>query len=290
MRNNRGVVLITVLLIFVVIISIVSDFSYGVFVSTSSLRNFIVSERLAVLLQSTIDFAGRYISEFLLTQNYTTMRSLEVDLTDMIPDERNTVLRIIISDENARLNINRLYGVAKEETIAGFIRLLRSLDIEESVAFRIADWIDSDRDESFPLSEENAKNAKLYSIDEILQIEGIEESILEKMRPFITCYSDISFQININTAPKEVLMSLHEDITESIAENIIKYREGSPFKEKAELRNVAGITDTLYQAIQSKIDVRARVYEVLAISESGGIRKTVSGVFDGDRMVYYRED
>ncbi len=290
MTDKRGAVLITVLLIFVVIISIVSDFSYGVFVSTSSLKNFNTSERLSVLLQSTIDFTGRYVSDFLLTQDYTTIKSFEVDLTDMIPEERNTVLRLIISDENAKLNINRLYGIAREETLGGFIRLLRSIKVDEGIGIKIADWIDSDSDESLPLSEKDAKNGKLYSIDEILQIHGIDEEIFKKIEPYVTCYSDISFQININTAPKEVLMSLHEDITESIAENIIKYREGSPFKEKRELRNIAGITDAIYQTIQSRIDVKAKVYEVIAIAESIGIRKTVRAVFDSNRIVYYRED
>jgi general secretion pathway protein K len=40
-------------------------------------------------------------------------------------------------------------------------------------------------------------------------------------------------QVNVNTAPEMVLMSLHEDISASIAAELVEFRKETPF-EKAE--------------------------------------------------------
>ena len=61
-------------------------------------------------------------------------------------------------------------------------------------------------------------------------------------------------KININTASKEMLMSL-KGIGESIANKIITYRNNTPFAKIEDIKNVSGIGDAMYEKIKDFITV-----------------------------------
>lgn len=60
--------------------------------------------------------------------------------------------------------------------------------------------------------------------------------------------------ININTATKEELMTL-PGIGETKANDIIAYREQTPFQSIEDLKNVSGIGDTTYEELKNYITV-----------------------------------
>ncbi len=61
-------------------------------------------------------------------------------------------------------------------------------------------------------------------------------------------------KVNINTANKEVLMTL-KYVGAKIAERIIEYRKGQPFTTPEDIKNVKGIGDKIYQANKERIVV-----------------------------------
>ena len=61
--------------------------------------------------------------------------------------------------------------------------------------------------------------------------------------------------VNLNTATKKELMSL-DGIGDKKAEEIIKYREKTPFKKAEDLKNIKGIGDKLFDKIKDKIEVK----------------------------------
>lgn len=290
-ERPNGFILIPVLLAFSIIIAMVGDFTYEVFIDINSLKNYVVSQRLSVLGNSNLEFGVEYINNYLRDLSYTTSREERIDLSRFI-EEKNLGLSTTIIDENAKFNLNSLYThipSEKQKALDGLKRLLNSLKLDQTIASRISDWIDRDIEEEYPGTEKLSKNNKLYSIEELLQIPGITDEAYEKLKPYITCYTD--GRININSAPPEVLVTI-EGITEAIAEAIINYRTGHPFKDTSQLRNVPGISTALYNSLQGKYTVKATVYGITIKAEQSGIIRYIYGVVSTDslRLKYYREE
>lgn len=61
--------------------------------------------------------------------------------------------------------------------------------------------------------------------------------------------------VNLNTATKKELMTL-DGIGNKKAEEIIKYREKTPFKKPEDLKNIKGIGDKLFDKIKNNIEVK----------------------------------
>lgn len=61
--------------------------------------------------------------------------------------------------------------------------------------------------------------------------------------------------VNLNTATKKELMTL-DGIGDKKAEEIIKYREKTPFKKPEDLKNIKGIGDKLFDKIKDNIEVK----------------------------------
>ncbi len=142
-------------------------------------------------------------------------------------DEINTVYGMI--DEQRKLNINKLVkdGVHDEVRLSQVKKLLEILDIDTVIADYIVDWLDSD---SLGDGEEDfyqglsvpyhCKNDLIECLEEMYLIREITDEIFKKLKPYITIYGD--GKININTAEKEVFMSLGMD--DALAQQILDYR------------------------------------------------------------------
>jgi general secretion pathway protein K len=294
-EKSKGFILIPVLLIFTVIITMITEFSYEVFVDIQSLKNFSISQRLSVIGGSCLDFSIEYINTYLRSLQYNTQREYTFDLSPFTGEE-NLGITVTLIDENSKFNLNSFYTISEQDklrALEGFKRLLRKINMDEQIALRIMDWIDRDTEEAYPGAEKEAKNKKLYSIEELLQIPGISETDFERLRPYITCYTD--GRININTAPAEVLITL-DGLSDSTVDAIIAYREKKPFETKAGLRDVPGVTDSVYQSLQNRYDIKTYVYGISIKAESSGIKRFIYGIVDsmitGDALAlkYYREE
>lgn len=291
MKEEKGFILIPVLLVFAIVMAMVGDFSYEVFVDTVSLKNYVISRRLSVLGSSAMDFAREHISGYLKGLDYTDQREYLLDLSGFV-EEEGLSLTAVLTDENGRFNLNSFYTISladKIKALEGFKRLLRRLKLDEDIAYIISDWIDRDSDEDYPEGERYSKNRGLYSIEELLQIPGITEETFQKLKPYVTCYTD--GKININSAPPEVLLTI-DGITEDIAEAIINYRTERPFENPEDLKNVPGISTTLFQSLQGRYTVKALIYGITIKAEQAGIRRYIHGVVNPEtlRLKYYRKE
>lgn len=209
-------------------------------------------------------------------------------------------VRVTIEDEERKIDLNRLMlpngNAPDERRLAVFQRLLDTLGIDRGVADAVVDWMDTDEnpraggaESSYYLGLPNpyrAKNDLFDTIGELLLVRGVTSEVFEKLRPFVTVSS--SGLVNINTAPKEVLMSLSAgtDLAEGgaidakTADEIIQYRKDHPFTDTSQIGNVSPFLRDLYARtlIRNIVDVRSTYFHVRSAGDVGGTIRTIDAI------------
>lgn len=144
-----------------------------------------------------------------------------------------------IADLQGRFNINNLVdseGRADEVQLERFRLLLRALGPEdvdiEALPEAIVDWIDTDS-ETRPLGGAEtsdylletppyrAPNAPVADVSELRLVKGMTAEVMALLRDHV-CALPPGTPLNVNTASKFVLMSLHPDISETLAEGLVR--------------------------------------------------------------------
>jgi general secretion pathway protein K len=204
---------------------------------------------------------------------------------------------VVIEDEERKIDLNRIMlpngNAPDDRRLAVFQRLLEILAIDRAVADAVVDWLDNDEDprvggaeSSYYLGLPNpyrAKNDLFDTVGELRLVRGVTDEIYEKLRPFVTVSS--SGMVNINTAPKEVLMSLSAgtDLAEGgaidakTADEIIEYRKDHPFTTVSQIGNVSPFLRDLYARtlIRNLADTRSTYFHVRSSGDVGGTVRTI---------------
>ena len=190
----------------------------------------------------------------------------------------------VIEDMQSRFNLNNLYlkkdadpdtqeQVKQQLTL--FIRLLRTLGIDEQLAQKIGDWLDEDINTRFPDGAEDLEylaetppyrtaNSRMGSPTELRLILGMTQEIYEKLIPHVTVLPE-STNLNVNTISAELLMALDDKIEESQAQTLAEERKESPFTSKNDFLDrleklISDNTELDRASIESKIDISSRYY------------------------------
>ena len=90
------------------------------------------------------------------------------------------------------------------------------------------------------------------SPDKLLWL-GLDAGTLERLRPYLTILPDAS-QVNVNTAPKEVIAAVIDGLDLARAARIVQTRQRNPLKTTDELRNVLGAGNWDFSRIAVKSD------------------------------------
>lgn len=174
-------------------------------------------------------------------------------------------------DVNALITNQNLKDIPRNEVLR---RLLTHLELDPAALIPpILDWLDSNDDPEFGGAEDSyyqglenpyrCANGRLYSFGQLSLIKGLTSEILygteeqTALRSVLTVYSD-SGKININTVGKDLLMSLDEEITDAVAQEIIDYRAEESFEKLDQLRNITSLTP----------EARARIIGLLSVTSS----------------------
>ncbi len=285
--GEGGFVLVLVLLVTAVLVAVVVEFAYGVYVSTSMAANFRDSQRAGVLATDAIVLARSALVEMTRLQPHMTMdpeglvfarRDGDMEVTLRIVDERSRVsTRVVYTDT----------GVVNDNAMEVYAGLLSVLELDSRIIDPLADWIDADSDPRIYGGEEldyyqrlatpyAPKNAYISSPGELGMIKGYTPDVLSTLAPFISAFNDIG-TININTAPREVLMSLSEEITGPLADAIITKRRESSFTDRSEITSVPGL-ETIGISVLNKIVVESDTFRVYSKARAGEAVREVEAV------------
>lgn len=280
--DKTGTVLIITLLLITLITGLAVDFAYNVYIGTSLLANWRDGQKASLLAKSGQVLTSRYIED-IDDRTPAVVQTLTIPVSFDLED--GTELSVTIEDESAKFNINSIIyenGHTNTTALNSLKILLDYLDIDDTLAFFIADWIDPDSAPRAGDSEVNAKNTFLWDIHELMFIRGVDDEVFSKMSPFLTIYGNQ--MININTAAVPVIMSLNKDITEELAERVIFFRESSPFEDKSHIIQVTGFESIALPF--TSMAIRGSDFRVISRAEVNGVPRIIESVLDTNLHIH----
>lgn len=297
--SEKGLVLIITLLITALLVTVVTEIVYTVHIHTSMTYSFKDSQKASLLAEGGVKLIVSYLQAMTKERGYTPFKNED---TGRVLAEGDGVLSVRAEDEQGKVSVNAIVfgnGETNVEKYAIYSRLLEGLALKTDLADTLADWIDIDDDPRVGGAESHdyykrltqpysAKGAPLDSTEELLLVKGYTPNVVKKLSTFITVYTN--GKININTAPKEVIMALSDELTEDMAQRVIDYRYKYPFKDTAEIRKVSGF-EILGFDLQNRITVTSNIFRVFSKADMGGHIREIEAVVQttGNKIRYWRE-
>ena len=278
--NDKGSALIITLLLISILVGLVVNFVYEVYIDSSAVSNWSNAQRASYIAKSGQNIAAGFIKQIKLYPN-TTIREIALPVArDFGP---GSTLIVTVEDENSKININK---ITDEQTFNSLKKLFEYLKINPDLVLIIADWRDPDSDPKLPDSEDFAKNGPLWSVDELKLISGIDGEVFDKIEPYVTVADPmIIWKINLNTAELPVLISLSEDMSETLAERIIAYRNDTPFENLTDVSSVIG--ETVWSQISVIAKLKSDVFRVMTRATVNDIPRIIESVIDTKSKIYF---
>ncbi|MFB0507169.1 MAG: type II secretion system minor pseudopilin GspK [Thermodesulfobacteriota bacterium] len=288
-KSETGVALILTLLITAILVTLIVEVNYSTQVDVRISGNFRNDLQAYYLAKSGVNIAISYLK---YDVENTDTDNLTEDWAKSYPPfpVGEGFVNVMIEDENGKINVDRAVkekGEVDQVIYDALSRLFQREEVDVGILDALIDWIDPDPD-PLPEGAEDSyyasldppyecKNGPLDTLSELRMIKGITDEVYAKISKYLTIYSD--GKININTASKEVLVCLDDEMDEGIAEGIIQYREEEPFDTKGELKDMLN-DDELYGRIESIIDVKSNAFNVVSIGRVERVEKVARAVID----------
>ena len=288
MRGERGFALVITLIVTALLVALLVEFVNEVYVDTSHSHNFVASQQAAILAESGIDGGVKLLQFAALGrqgQNYSSLS--EIWAKPQSYDSGEGTVTITIEEESGKMNLNQATSPNgtdnSNQTSAMALRLIRNLNLSSDLFDALMDWVDeNDTPRSggaessyyttlkFPY---HAKNARLETVEELALVKGFTPEVLTALRPLVTVYGSSDnnepvTKINVNTAPREVLASLDDKMSDDLVNRILDYRKTTPIKNLADFNSIAGI-DAVSTGFVDKITFGGNVYRIHAEGKVG---------------------
>jgi len=302
--NDKGVALIVVILMISVIIAVTLHLNILSRSGIYEAANLGDGIRAAYVAKS-----GFYVGEALLREDKNSFDSLNEDWAMSEELSAGSAaffdagrFELNIEDESGKIPINNLikenqYNADIKDLLTRFLTL-PEFDMDEQqaddIVDAVGDWIDKD-DETTGFGAENiyyegleepyaCKNAPLDCIDELLMVKGITEDLYygtgetPGIAKYLTVYG--GEKININTAPKPVLMTLTDGITGEMISNMDEYRrdEENDLSRLDWYKEIAGMDGIDIK--QNLISTKSNIFRITSTGYLKDISRSVSGTVE----------
>jgi len=294
--NNRGIALITVILIVSILVAVAIELNRSTRAAIYDAANLSDGIKLTYIAKSGFYGAAALLANS--NNNYVTLRDNWAH-AEILSAQSQTLFTdgyfiATVEDEAGKIPLNKLVddNLGIREIL---IRLLKQpefgLDVKkiDEIVDSIKDWIDADNSAS-PYGAETsyyasldppyeAKNAQLDCIEELLMVKGITKEIFNgtKEKPGLARYvtADSDGTININTAPKMVLRALSPDINAEAADKMDEYRrkDDSKLDSTQWFLGMAGVSIN-----PALITVTSNYYKIISVGKMKNMEQSLSGV------------
>lgn len=289
LKKNKGIALLIVLLLLSLCLVVAIQVTYDVDVDKASVEYSEATVQGFFALKNGLDLAKAVLLQDLENNAFDSSTDIWVQPRTFTLQPSNASVTFVLTDEESRNNMNMLVnqGGSRNKSIYDrFYRLFVILGFENTTEMleQLCDYIDADDTGQY---EQNAKNSRLYTIKEILNLSNftIEKFLGDKTKEpptkglnnFVTIWS--SGKININTAPKEVLMSIDSSITEEVADKIIEYRTSKnengnqiSFETLADVAKLE-LSQEATKALMMNCTVESVTFRYIGVADVNGTKK-----------------
>jgi len=288
-KNEKGFALVLTLVITALMVAVTTELIHQVYVDTALSRSFRDGQQASLLAESGVTGGLKYLQVTL-----SSSQTYSLPGAPLKQDDETGSIEITWTEESGKINLNDLVyqnGAKNTDVEKMLKRLGKQLNIRDTVWNALVDWLDAD---DLPTSSGgaetsyyktlkqpySARNGKLATVTELSLVRGFTSDVVAKLQPFVTVYSLQAggrAKININTAPKEVIMALDDQISDSMAERVLEERRLHPFKSVSELSNISGFS-TLSVGLQRFTTTRGEVFRIISIARVKDSVRTVEAV------------
>ncbi|NNG24124.1 type II secretion system minor pseudopilin GspK [Telluria aromaticivorans] len=270
-RHQRGVAVVTALLLTTLAISIVASLFWQQQVQVRSMENQRLQLQTQWILRGALDWASLVLRQDAYTSQYTSLDQVwatplaETRLDQYIERERvegetfDASLSGNIIDATSRYNLANLaengQRVAAQEAI--FRRLLTQLRLDARLAERIGIFVAQGQqaavqDPQQPVDPPTGPQLvvppasgvpiPLLQVDDLLAVQGMTPELLAKLRPFLIVLPSGPTPLNVNTVPAELLAALVPDMSLSQANTLVARRKTAPWNNVEQFKSEARMT------------------------------------------------
>ena len=198
-----------------------------------------------------------------------------------------------LSDLQGRFNLNNLLtpeGNIDEVQLQILSRLLAQLELPESIAQAVSDWLDDDQQMRFPDGAEDsdyliatppylAANRALTDASELRLIKGIDAVIYQKLLPFI-CALPGHVPVNVNTAPPQLLAALDPLLDSASGERLVAERTNQTFGSVVDFLAATGLEEPHIR--HEDIAVGSDYFQLRAQAQVGSASAQLSSILRRD--------
>ncbi len=292
-RHQRGVAVVTALLLTTLAISIVASLFWQQQVQVRSMENQRLQLQTQWILRGALDWASLVLRQDAYTSQYTSLDQVwatplaETRLDQYIERERvegetfDASLSGNIIDATSRYNLanlaqNRERVKAQEEI---FKRLLTGLRLDARLAERVGIFVAQGQQAAqpdpqqpppppptegqLPVPPASGVPIPVLQVDDLLAVQGMTPEILAKLRPFLIVLPSAPTPLNVNTVPAELLAALVPNLSLSEANRLVESRKRVPWNQlslfKQQVASAAELSDDVAGVKSSWFLVQSRI-------------------------------
>ncbi|WP_406671960.1 type II secretion system minor pseudopilin GspK, partial [Natronospira sp.] len=255
-RQQRGVALITALVVVAISAVIAADLAYRTFLDRHRTEAVLHVGQAHQYLRGAEDLAGHLLRRASMELEHHSLDQPWADEIPPLPVDGGQILARM-EDRQGRFNLNNLVqanGHVNEAAYQQFRVLLETLELDPELADPVVDWIDYDQEPRGMMGAEDgtylgfdpayrAGNQGFQSVTELRLVAGFQDpEVFEQIAPHVTALptEDDNSWINVNTATAPVLRSLAANPDEAQVDRILEVQEAGGFESVSDFHDIFG--------------------------------------------------
>ena len=258
---QRGVAVVTALLLTTLAITIVASLFWQQQVQVRSIENQRLQLQRDWIMRGALDWASMILRASARQFNYDHLgQPWATPLADTRLDQYaedgqsadaagDAILSGSIVDAQSRYNLNNLSlnGLPVPDEVANFKRLLGYLQLPTGLATAAAQAIADSQPVTAPAGQQTAAKSgsgtlPMLQVNDLLSVPGFTPEIVRKLQDYVAVLplAGAATPINANTAPAEVLAAYFDNLSLSEANTVVAMRRTAPFRDTDNVQAVMG--------------------------------------------------